>query len=146
MRKLVGKMLRRAQRDAHLPEFHSKHARKRIGKLPLPLVTADRRHTRGRVAIFVTCYGTQMPQVVEDLVVVAAPQRIEVKLVERESCAACQAGAGRLQSVDRYKQDNLPVLAKAVRRLGPDDADPFLRADVPPGNPVMYPRMRRCRR
>jgi Fe-S oxidoreductase len=116
MRKLVGKLLD-VHPDAHLPEFHSQTGRRRVAKLrqqsvaPQPAGT-----TRGRVAIFVTCYGNyNMPQVVEDLVVVLRHNAIEVKLVERETCCGMpKLELGDLQSVDRYKQDNLPVLAQAV--------------------------------
>ena len=116
MRKLVSKLLD-VHPEAHLPEFHSNTARRRVGKLsPHEVSPQPAGTTRGRVAIFVTCYGNyNMPQVVEDLVVVLRHNGIEVKLVERESCCGMpKLELGDLQSVDRYKQDNLPVLAQAV--------------------------------
>ena len=116
MRKLVSKLLD-VHPEAHLPEFHSKTGRRRVGKLPQSEVTPQPAgSTRGKVAIFVTCYGNyNMPQVVEDLVVVLRHNGIEVKLVERESCCGMpKLELGDLQAVDRYKQDNLPVLAQAV--------------------------------
>jgi len=116
VRKLVSKLLD-VHPEAHLPEFHSNTARRRVGKLsPHEVAPQPAGTTRGRVAIFVTCYGNyNMPQVVEDLVVVLRHNGIEVKLVERESCCGMpKLELGDLQSVDRYKQDNLPVLAQAV--------------------------------
>ncbi len=66
--------------------------------------------------MFVTCYGNyNMPQVVEDLVRVLRHNGIETKLVEREQCCGMpKLELGDLQSVDAYKQANLPVLAQAV--------------------------------
>jgi glycerol-3-phosphate dehydrogenase subunit C len=116
MRKLVSKLLD-VHPEAHLPEFHSKTGRRRVGELPSHEVAPQPAGTtRGKVAIFVTCYGNyNMPQVVEDLVVVLRHNGIEVKLVERESCCGMpKLELGDLQAVDRYKQDNLPVLAQAV--------------------------------
>jgi len=104
--------------DAHLPEFHSNTARKRMKKLVVPAVTPQTAGTtRGRVAIFTTCYGNyNMPQVVEDLVVVLRHNGIEVTLVAREQCCGMpKLELGDLQSVDRFKSENLPVLAEAVQ-------------------------------
>lgn len=116
LRKLTAKLLD-VHPDAHLPEFHSKTARRRIPKLAAPAVTAKAAGTtRGRVAIFVTCYGNyNMPQVVEDLVVVLRHNGIETKLVEREKCCGMpKLELGDLKAVDVFKNENLPVLAKAV--------------------------------
>ncbi len=116
MRKLVSKLMD-VHPQAHLPEFYSKTARKRVAKLPAAAATPKPAGpTKGRVAVFTTCYGNyNMPQAVEDLVVVLRHNGIEVKLVERESCCGMpKLELGDLQAVDRYKQDNLPLLAKAV--------------------------------
>ncbi|GAC1625499.1 MAG: ferredoxin [Nevskia sp.] len=116
MRKLTSKWLD-VHPEAHLPEFHSNTARKRVRRLAAPTVTAQPAgSTKGRVAIFVTCYGNyNMPQVVEDLVVVLRHNGIETKLVEREQCCGMpKLELGDLPSVDRFKNQNLPVLAQAV--------------------------------
>ncbi|MDR3417967.1 MAG: heterodisulfide reductase-related iron-sulfur binding cluster [Nevskia sp.] len=116
MRKLVGKLLD-VHPDAHLPEFHSNTARRRVARLPAAApAPRPAGPTRGRVAVFVTCYGNyNMPQVVEDLVVVLRHNGIEVKLVERERCCGMpKLELGDLDAVDRYKRDNLPVLGRAV--------------------------------
>jgi glycerol-3-phosphate dehydrogenase subunit C len=116
MRKALGKVMD-VHPDAHLPEFHSNTARRRIGKLPAAPVTPQAAGpTRGRVAIFVTCYGNyNMPQVVEDLAVVLRHNGLEVKLVEREQCCGMpKLELGDLDSVDRTKQANLPLLAQTV--------------------------------
>ncbi|MBL6751892.1 MAG: Fe-S oxidoreductase [Nevskia sp.] len=116
MRKLVSKLLD-VHPQAHLPEFHSLTGRKRVARLPLQTVAPHAAGpTRGRVAIFTTCYGNyNMPQVVEDLAVVLRHNGVEVKLVERERCCGMpKLELGDLQSVDAFKQDNLPVLAQTV--------------------------------
>lgn len=118
MRKLSSKLLD-VHPDAHLPEFHSNTARKRMKKLVAPTVAPQAAGTtRGRVAIFTTCYGNyNMPQVVEDLVVVLRHNGIEVKLVEREQCCGMpKLELGDLRSVDKFKAANLPVLAQAVEQ------------------------------
>lgn len=116
MRKLSARLLD-VHPDAHLPAFHSNTARKRMKRLDAPAITPQSAGTtRGRVAIFTTCYGNHnMPQVVEDLVVVLRHNGIEVKLVEREQCCGMpKLELGDLKSVDRYKRANLPVLAQAL--------------------------------
>jgi Fe-S oxidoreductase len=115
-RKLVSKLFD-VHPEAQLPAFHSNTGRRRVKKLEAPAATPQPAGTtRGRVALFVTCYGNyNMPQVVEDLVRVLRHNRIEVKLVEREQCCGMpKLELGDLESVDRYKQANLPVLAQAV--------------------------------
>lgn len=115
-RKLLGKLMD-VHPEAHLPVFHSNTARRRIRKLPAaPVTPRAAGPTRGRVAIFVTCYGNyNMPQVVEDLAVVLRHNGLEVKLVEREQCCGMpKLELGDLDSVDQYKQANLPLLAQTV--------------------------------
>ncbi|MFP5306501.1 MAG: heterodisulfide reductase-related iron-sulfur binding cluster [Gammaproteobacteria bacterium] len=104
--------------DARLPEYHHPTARQRL-RTPVaasaaPLAAGP---TRGRVALFVTCYGNyNMPTAVEDLAAVLRHNGIEVKLVEREQCCGMpKLELGDLDSVERYKQVNLPVLAQTVR-------------------------------
>jgi Fe-S oxidoreductase len=142
MRKLTAKLLD-VHPDAHLPEFHSDTARRRLktfaqtGQAPQAAGP-----TRGRVAIFVTCYGNyNMPQVVDDLAVVLRHNGVQVKLVEREQCCGMpKLELGDLQSVDRFKQHNLPVLAAAVNE-GWDIMAPIpscvlmFRQEIP----LMYP-------
>lgn len=116
-RKLVNKLFD-VHPEANLPEFHSNTGRSRVKKLDAPAVSPQPAGTtRGKVAVFVTCYGNyNMPQVVEDLVRVLRHNGIETKLIEREQCCGMpKLELGDLDSVDRYKQANLPVLAKAVQ-------------------------------
>jgi glycerol-3-phosphate dehydrogenase subunit C len=120
MRKLLDTMLG-VHPQARLPEYHSRTARKRVGAAsaatPVAATVTPAGPTRGRVALFVTCYGNyNMPQVVEDLAVVLRHNGIEVKLVEQEQCCGMpKLELGDLESVERYKQFNLPRLAAAVK-------------------------------
>lgn len=117
MRKLVKGMLG-VHEKAEVPEYHSRTGRRRVKQLPAPAASVVQAAgpTRGRVAIFVTCYGNyNMPQVVEDLVVVLRHNDIEVKLIEQEKCCGMpKLELGDLESVQEFKVFNLPVLAKAV--------------------------------
>ena len=141
MRKLASKWLD-VHPQAHLPAFHSRTARRRIQDQAISMAPQAAGPTRGRVAVFVTCYGNyNMPQVVEDLVVVLRHNGIEVRLIEREQCCGMpKLELGDLESVDRYKQHNLPVLASAVKE-GWDIMAPIpscvlmFRQEIP----LMYP-------
>ena len=61
IRKILG-----VHPEAHVPEFHSRTGRRRVKALPKAAVQSrEAGRTRGRVAIFATCYGNyNMPQVV----------------------------------------------------------------------------------
>jgi Fe-S oxidoreductase len=106
--------------DARLPEYHHPTARARLKKpveAPVAPAVQPAGPTRGRVAVFVTCYGNyNMPQAVEDLVAVFRHNGIETRLIEREQCCGMpKMELGDLDSIERYKAANLPVLAQAVR-------------------------------
>jgi glycerol-3-phosphate dehydrogenase subunit C len=118
MRKLVRAVMG-VHPDARVPEYQHPTARARLRRAapvaaPSPQAAGP---TRGRVAVFVTCYGNyNMPQAVEDLVAVFRHNDIEIKLIEREQCCGMpKMEIGDLTSVRRYAEANLPVLAQAVR-------------------------------
>ncbi len=117
MRKLVKSVLG-VHPEAHVPVYHSNTAHKRINKLPENTsgAVSEAGRSRGKVALFVTCYGEyNMPQVAEDLVSVLRHNNIEVKLIEQEKCCGMpKLELGDLESVEKFKQFNLPILAKAV--------------------------------
>ncbi len=115
-RKLLDKTLG-VHPDAVVPKYYSKTARRRLRKGVASTSTAiNAGPTRGKVAVFTTCYGNvNMPQVVEDMVAVFRHNGIEVKLIEREQCCGMpKLELGDLDAVARYKAANLPILAKAV--------------------------------
>lgn len=116
-RKLLDKTLG-VHPDARLPTYYSATARRRLKRLDDSAIAAQQAgRTRGKVALFATCYcNVSQPQAVEDLAAVFGHNGIAVKLVEREVCCGMpKLELGDLDSVARYKQTNIPLLAAAVR-------------------------------
>ncbi len=116
MRKLLDSTLG-VHPDAKVPAYHSNTLRKRL---------ADRRdndaqgeaagRTRGRVALFATCYGNyNEPHLGEDLLAVFEHNGIPVTIAERERCCGMpKLELGDLEAVERAKDENIPVLAALV--------------------------------
>ena len=117
-RKLLEKSLG-VDRNARVPEYTSNTARKRLkhldGNGAAQSQPAGR--TRGRVAIFATCYcNYSAPQPVEDLAAVLRHNGVAVKLIEREVCCGMpKLELGDLATVEKYKKQNIPVLVAAIR-------------------------------
>ena len=116
-RKVVEKTLR-VHRDAPVPPYHSKTARKRlqgnvdaIGDGAVATET-----TRGRVLMYATCYGNRnRPDMDEDLVRVFEHNGIPVALAKKERCCGMpKLELGDLESVDKLKSKNIPMLASWV--------------------------------
>jgi Fe-S oxidoreductase len=114
-------------RDAPVPAFHSRTGRARAmaaaGGATTVTATPE---TRGKVALFVTCYGdrneTDLP---EDLVAVFEHNGIPVRVVEREKCCGMpKLELGDLETVARYKDFNVPVL-RALADEGHDIVAPI---------------------
>ncbi|MEJ2132785.1 MAG: Fe-S oxidoreductase, partial [Gammaproteobacteria bacterium] len=74
--------------EAPLPEFHARTAKKRLGSgsgEALPVQPTQ--STRGKLALFVTCYGERNePELVEDMAAVFNHNAIPVSLVQGERC------------------------------------------------------------
>ena len=105
-------------RDAPVPEYHSKTARKRLHVLASEAgeraeATDD---TRGKVVLFTTCYGNyNLPAMVEDLVAVYEHNDIPVTLINNEVCCGMpKLDLGDLEAVRRAKEVNIPELAYRV--------------------------------
>ena len=115
-RKLLEKTLG-VHRDARVPEFVRPTARKRLKHLDGQGDAQPAGRTRGKVALFATCYcNVSAPQSVEDLAAVLRHNGIATKLVEREVCCGMpKLELGDLDAVAKYKEQNMPVLAAAVR-------------------------------
>ena len=116
-RKLVERVLG-VHPDAPVPEYHSKTARKRLkhhngsdADAAMPGTG-----TRGRVVLYATCYGNRnRPSLAEDLVAVFDHNGIPVTLAEKEACCGMpKLELGDLDSVERLKNKNIPVLAALV--------------------------------
>jgi Fe-S oxidoreductase len=116
VRKVMDKVMG-IHADAHLPRFESKPLRSRL---------ADRRNsqatgtasatTKGRVALFSTCYGNRNePHIGEDLVAVFEHNGIPVTIAEKEQCCGMpKLELGDLESVAAAKDVNIPALVKLV--------------------------------
>ncbi|MDE2088446.1 MAG: Fe-S oxidoreductase, partial [Gammaproteobacteria bacterium] len=116
LRKLMGKVMG-VHPDALLPEYHSDTLRKRAARLDGAGITPQpTEHTRGKVALFATCYGNyNEPQLGEDLIAVFEHNGIPVTLAERERCCGMpKLELGDLEAVARAKEINIPVLAAMV--------------------------------
>ncbi|MEX0709307.1 MAG: heterodisulfide reductase-related iron-sulfur binding cluster [Woeseia sp.] len=118
-RKLLEKSLG-VHRDAPVPEYHSRPARKRLKHLKKTDggSAEPAGETRGRVLLYATCYGNRnMPALAEDLVAIYEHNDIPVALAEKEACCGMpKLELGDLESVARLKEKNIPVLASWVDR------------------------------
>ena len=115
-RKLLQKTLG-VDAEARVPAYHAPTARKRLRALDGHGEVQPAGRTRGKLAIFATCYCDHSePGVVEDLAAVLAHNAIPSKLVEQESCCGMpKLELGDLDTVKKYKERNIPVLAKMAR-------------------------------
>jgi len=115
-RKLLEKTLG-VHPDARVPTYTSRTARRRLKHLDGRGEVQPAGRTRGKVAVFATCYcNFSQPEPVEDLAAVFRHNGIVVKLIEREVCCGMpKLELGDLASVETYKKQNIPVLAAAIR-------------------------------
>jgi Fe-S oxidoreductase len=114
--------------EAPLPKYHSTTARQRLRRRPTRAITVQATaETRGRVALFTTCYGNRNePDLAEDLVAVFEHNGIEVRLAEQERCCGMpKLELGDLEAVARAKDVNVPELLRLV------DADCDVVAPIP---------------
>ena len=105
-------------RNAPVPEYHAKTARKRLSHLAgadgAGAESTD--STTGKVALFTTCYcNRNHPVVNEDLVAVFEHNDIAVTLASKEVCCGMpKLELGDFESVTKAKEQNIPALAKLV--------------------------------
>ncbi len=103
--------------DARVPEYHSNTLRKRLReKVGASGEGEAAGPTRGKVALFATCYGNRNEPVIgEDLVAVFEHNGIPVTMAEKEQCCGMpKLELGDFASVAKAKEANIPVLAKLV--------------------------------
>lgn len=115
-RRLLDKVLG-VHPDAILPEYHSATLRKRLrGHQPKAVEPEPAGPTRGRVALFTTCYGNyNEPQVGADLVAVFEHNGIPMRLVEKERCCGMpKLELGDLEAVAAAKDANIPQLVELI--------------------------------
>jgi glycerol-3-phosphate dehydrogenase subunit C len=115
-RKLLDKTLGVAP-DAPLPDYHSDHARKRLKRtLRHDLTARPTPQTRGQVVLFTTCYGNRNePELAEDLAAVFEHNAIPLTLAAKERCCGMpKLELGDLETVAKYKDENVPQLLRLV--------------------------------
>jgi glycerol-3-phosphate dehydrogenase subunit C len=107
--------------EAPIPKFHSRTGSKRARALTRQARTTPGEirpsaETRGKVALFVTCYGDRNePHMPEDLAAVFEHNGIPVTVVEKEKCCGMpKLELGDLETVEKYKNFNIPQLRKLV--------------------------------
>lgn len=115
MRKMLESTLG-VHADAVVPEYHGNTLRKRLAGHKSSASAEAGETTRGKVALFATCYGNyNEPHVGEDLVAVFEHNGIPVTLAEKEQCCGMpKLELGDLDAVEAAKNANIPVLAKLV--------------------------------
>ena len=99
--------------DAILPDYHNRTARKRLAGHDSKVQAPERAgRTRGRVALFTTCYGNyNEPHIAEDLFKVFEHNGIAATLVTKEQCCGMpKLELGDLDAVDRAKRANISAL------------------------------------
>jgi glycerol-3-phosphate dehydrogenase subunit C len=104
---------------APVPPYRSNTLRKQLAKRTRPVPAAQAAGgTRGKVALFATCYGNRNePEIGLDLVRVFEHNGIEVALLDRESCCGMpKFELGDLPAVAELKEKNLPSLLAAIGR------------------------------
>ena len=115
-RKVLDKVLG-VHPEALLPPYHHRTLEKRLaGHVRSDLVPVSAEGTRGKVALFGTCYGNyNEPHLGEDLVAVFEHNGIPVTLVEQTKCCGMpKLELGDLDAVETSRAHNIPLLAKLV--------------------------------
>ena len=103
--------------DARLPEYQSTTLRSKLAdKIAISAEGEPAGRTTGKVAMFATCYGNRNEPVIgEDLVAVFEHNGIPVTMAEKEQCCGMpKMELGDLDSVEKAKDANIPVLVKLV--------------------------------
>jgi len=101
--------------EAKLPRFESDTFRRHF-KPRTDIQPQAGAVTRGKVAIFVTCYGNvNEPVINDDMLAVFEHNGIPVTVAEKEQCCGMpKLELGDLEAVDRARRANIPQLAKLV--------------------------------
>ncbi len=115
MRKLLDKALG-VHADAVLPKYHSNTLQKRLRSHQSTQTAKPVGPTRGKVALFATCYGNyNEPELGEDLLSIFEHNGIPVTTVDKEQCCGMpKMELGDLEAVERAKEANIPLLAKMI--------------------------------
>ena len=110
-------------KDAHLPEYSRKPARKQhVARifdpaLATPTSAADATAEKpDRVTLFTTCYcNYNEPSIADSVIKVLEHNNVKVDLAAREHCCGMpKLELGDLESVERLQQRNIPALFETV--------------------------------
>src|SRR5580765_6387553 len=103
--------------QAWLPELSPTRFRWKASHAGPAQAAPDGVRTPGKVAIFSTCYiNYNEPGIGHDLLKVLTHNDIPWVIVEKESCCGMpKLELGDLESVERHKEANIPVLARYAR-------------------------------
>lgn len=116
VRKILDKTLG-VHSEALLPPFHSRTLQKRLaGHRRDDLTPVSTENTRGKVALFGTCYGNyNEPHIGEDLVAVFEHNGIPVTLVaDTKCCGMPKLELGDFAAIEETMRHNIPLLVKLV--------------------------------
>jgi glycerol-3-phosphate dehydrogenase subunit C len=105
--------------QAPVPDYHSRPYRARHAKHPAPALIAEPTPgTKGKVALFVTCYGNRNePDLGADLTAIFEHNGIEVSLAALEKCCGMpKLELGDLKAIEQLKDANIAALAAMVDR------------------------------
>ncbi len=102
--------------EAPVPEFHSKTMHKRVKPMERAIEPRPVGDTSGKVALYATCYGNYTtPELGEDFVKVYQHNGIHIEMVPKEKCCGMpKLELGDLDTVNKLKEANIPVLARLV--------------------------------
>ena len=103
--------------EAELPDFATRTLKQRQGKhKPLAVPVQTTAETRGKVALFGTCYGNNNePQLGDDIVAIFEHNGIPVTLAQDTQCCGMpKLELGDLETVEKFKNNNMAVLARLV--------------------------------
>lgn len=105
--------------DAPVPTYHSKTLRKSwrqhaLDAAGFSINSAGK--TKGKVALYATCYGNyNSPHLGEDFYKVFQHNNIPIELVPKEQCCGMpKLELGDLESVEKLKNANIPLLVELV--------------------------------
>jgi Fe-S oxidoreductase len=103
--------------EAPIPEYHSDSGRRRVARGDRPgLEPKATAETRGRVALFATCYcNRNEPSIDEDLAAVFRHNGIPVSVIPQERCCGMpKLELGDLEAIEQAKNVNVPAMAALV--------------------------------
>ncbi len=115
-RKLMDKAIG-VHPNALLPQYHSMTLRKRLAnRTPATNGATPAGRTRGKVALFGTCYGNyNEPHLGEDIVAVFEHNGLPVALVKQEKCCGMpKLELGDLKTVEKAKEFNIPAMVAVI--------------------------------